>query len=112
MVKSVALYGTFTKKVPMKQRYWKWVYHRKGSKAGQRWYKKRFWVYPKGRTKTVVLKGRFEFYGHGRSLFKAIKIALNYVPKSKKVVVSAQDFLDYPLEYGDFGTWIDYDVES
>jgi len=34
MVKSVALYGTFKKKVPMKQRYWKWVYHRKGSKAG------------------------------------------------------------------------------
>ena len=112
MVKSVALYGTFKKKVRVKQRYWKWVYHRKGSKAGQKWYKRRVWKYPKGRYKTVVVKGRFEFYGHGKALYQAIKMATNYVPKKKTVSVSAKDFIDYPLEYGDYGTWIEYDVES
>lgn len=112
MVKSVALYGTFEKKVRVRQRYWKWVYHRKGSKAGQKWYKRRVWKYPKGRTKKVVVKGRFEFYGSGKALYQAIKMATNYVPKKKTVSVSAQDFIKYPLEYGDYGTWIEYDVES
>jgi hypothetical protein len=113
LVKSVALYGTFKKKIPIKQRYWKWVYHRTGSKAGQKWYKRRFWVYPKGRTKTIIMKGRFEFYGSGKELFQAIKMAVvYYVPKKKTVFVNAEDFVRYPLEYGDYGTWLDYDVES
>jgi hypothetical protein len=112
LVKSVAVYGTFEKKVRVRQRYWKWVYHRTGSKAGQKWYKRRVWKYPKGRYKTVKVRGRYEFYGSGKELYQAIRKAIYYVPKRKTVSVNAEDFVRYPLEYGDYGTWIEYDVES
>ena len=112
MPKTVAVYGSYKTKVPMKQRYWKWVYHRKGKKKGQRWYKRRFWIYPKGRTKTVIKKGRYEFIGEGKDLYKAIVKAHEYMPKDHYVVVSATDFLEDPEEYGVEGEWIDFEVES
>ena len=113
MPKTVAVYGTYKTKVPMKQRYWKWVYHRKGEKAGQRWYKRRFWVFPKNRFKTVIRKGRYEFSGDGKALYKAIVTATEYVPNKSHVVVSALDFIENPEDYGDNeGDWIDFDVES
>ena len=97
----------------MKQRYWKWVYHRKGKKKGQRWYKRRFWIFPKGRTKTVIRKGRYEFSGEGKALYKAIVTATEYVPKKSHVVVSALDFIENPEDYGDEeGEWLNFDVTS
>ena len=43
MAKKIAVYGVYEEKVPVRQRYKKWVYPRKGPKAGQKWYKKRVW---------------------------------------------------------------------
>jgi hypothetical protein len=55
--------------------------------------------------------GRYEFYGKGRDLYKAIVISLNIVPKGF-VDVSAERFLRDPMRYGYEGKWIDREVES
>ena len=63
MPKTVAVYGTYKTKVPMKQRYWKWVYHRKGEKAGQKWYKRRVWIFPKTDSKPSYEREDTNFLG-------------------------------------------------
>ena len=110
MTKKIAVYGTYEAKIPVRQRYWKWIYHRKGSKAGQKWYKRRVWK-KTTRTNKVVMSGRYEFHGKGRDLYRAIMKALTIVPKGY-IIVSAEKFLSRPMKYGYEGKWIDREVES
>ena len=84
LTKKIAVYGTYEAKIPVRQRYWKWIYHRKGSKAGQKWYKKRVWKKTK-RMRKAVMSGRYEFHGRGRDLYKAVILAQRYMPKGFKV---------------------------
>lgn len=51
---------------------------------------------------------RFEFYGSGRDLFKAVKLAHNgIVPRYEQPFVecSARAFLNNPFKYGERGFW-------
>ena len=89
MTKKIAMYGSYVADVPVKQRYW--IRRRDGIKQ-------RYWRITK-RLKKVVKSGRYEFYGKGKDLYKAILKALNIVPKGF-VEVSAEMFLIDPLKYG------------
>lgn len=126
MAKRIAIYGVYEAKVPVRQRYWKkirrrywkWVYHRKGPEAGQRWYKRRRWKTARQRVwkttkrmKKAVFKGRYEFHGTGRDLYRAIILAHRYMPKGY-VDVSAVEFIEHPQEYGVEGHWIERKIES
>lgn len=110
MTKKVAVYGSYECKVPVRQRYKKWVYHRKGKVKGEKWYKRRVWRKTK-RTKKVEASGRYEFYGKGRELYEAIKKAHELMPKGF-IDISAEKFLDRPEKYGVKGEWIEREVES
>ena len=110
MTKKIAMYGSYVAKVPVRQRYVKWIYHRRGAAAGQKWYKRRVWKITK-RMKKVVMSGRYEFYGGGRDLYKAILKALRIVPKGF-VDVSAKKFLSDPMKYGYEGFWLDREIIS
>ena len=59
---------------------------------------------------------RFEFYGNGKDLAKAVKLALSgIVPRWEDPFVecSARDFLDDPYKFGERGFWIGKpDIES
>jgi hypothetical protein len=110
MVKKIAVYGTYAGKVPVHQRYWKWIYHRTGPKAGQKWYKRRVWK-KTTRLKRAVLKGRYEFHGRGRHLYQAVILAHQYMPKGY-IDVPADKFVRHPEQYGQVGRWIDREVES
>jgi hypothetical protein len=110
MSKRIAVYGSYIAQVPVRQRYWKWIYHRTGPLAGQRWYKRRVWK-TTSRMKQASGKGRYEFHGAGRSLYRAVIQAHHTVPKGY-VEVSAERFLDDPSQYGYEGQWVDRDIES
>lgn len=56
--------------------------------------------------------GRYEFYGGGRDLQRAIRLALTFPPKQRFVTVSAREFLRNPSKYGTEGYWIVEDIES
>ena len=101
MAKKIAIYGSFRARVPFKRRVWK------TRKDGIR---QRYWKKTKG-TKTVEAKGRFEFHGKGRNLYKAVVKAHEIMPKGF-VDVSAEEFLKHPEVYGFKGEWIDREVES
>ena len=86
----------------MKQRYWiRW-------KDGV---KQRYWKIKRGCFKKAQGKGRYEFTGQGRDLYRAVMLAHHYVPKGY-IVVEALDFLNDPEEYGWPGEWIDREIES
>jgi hypothetical protein len=110
-VKKIAVYGSYEAKVPVRQRYHKWIFHRKGTKAGGRWYKKRVWKKTKRMKKVIVSSARYEFEGRGKDLYKAVFLAHQYMPKGF-VDVSARKFVEHPEEYGFEGSWIDREVES
>ena len=57
------------------------------------------------------MSGRYEFWGKGKDLYKAVVKAQEYVPK-KFVNVSAEKFVAHPENYGHPGEWIDKEVES
>lgn len=101
MTKKIAIYGSYVAKVPIRQRYW--IKRKDGIK--QRYWKKTT------RMKKVVLSGRYEFYGKGKDLYKAILKALRVMPKGF-VDVSAEMFLVDPMKYGYEGMWIDREVVS
>jgi hypothetical protein len=85
----------------MKQR--SWIKRRDG--VWQRyWYKTRVKV-------TVEGSGRYEFYGKGRDLSRAVRLAQHYMPKGY-VEVEARDFIENPEMYGVEGEWIWREVES
>ena len=67
-------------------------------------------VYRYARTKRHPrpYSARFEFYGSGRDLFKAVKLAHNgIVPRYEQPFVecSARAFLNNPFKYGERGFW-------
>ena len=101
MVKKIAVYGTFETTEHVKQRYWK--VRKDGIK--QRYWKKTT------RTKKVVKKGRYEFHGSGKDLYKAVVKAKKIVPKGY-IDIPAKDFLKNPRRYGEKGTWIESDIDS
>ena len=101
LTKKIAIYGHYLAKVPVKQRYWK------KRKDG---IKQRYWKITR-QMKNVVKSGRFELYGKGKDLYKAILIALKIVPKGF-VDVSAEMFLIDPMKYGYEGMWIDREIVS
>lgn len=101
MVKKIAVYGTYEAKVPVKQRFWK----RRKDGIKQRYWKKT------RRTKKEVISGRYEFYGKGKDLYKAVLKAHKIVPKGF-VTVSAEEFLKQPEEYGSEGEWVERTIKS
>ena len=101
MTKSIAVYGSFRAKVPVKQRFWK---KRKDGIRQRYWKKTR-------RKKAVEASGRYEFTGKGKDLYRAVIIAQKVVPKGY-VRVPAKKFVERPHDYGFDGVWIEQDVES
>ncbi|MFB0523116.1 MAG: hypothetical protein ACETV1_05065 [Candidatus Bathyarchaeia archaeon] len=101
MVKKTAVYGTFETKEPIRQRYW--IRRKDGVKQ-------RYWKKTK-RMKKVVKKGRYEFRGKGKDLYRAVVKSRGLVPKGY-VDVRAEEFLEQPEKYGQEGKWIDWEVES
>ena len=101
MVKKIAVYGSYDTKVPVRQRYWK---RRKDG------IKQRYWK-TTTRMKRATLKGRYEFHGTGRDLYKAVRKAY-YQPPKGYIDVPAERFLKDPARYGVEGSWVDRDVES
>ena len=71
------------------QRYWKWTDVQIGRQ----------------------FRGRYEFYGRGRDLYEAVRIATKH-PPNKYVDVEAVDFIDNPYDYCVDGEWIWYKIES
>lgn len=55
---------------------------------------------------------RYDFYGSGRDLYRAIRFAHNFVPKARFVSVSAREFLSHPWRYGEWEFWVDREIES
>jgi len=101
VVKKIAVYGSYEAKVPVRQRYWK----RRVDGVKQRYWKKTT------RMKKVEMKGRYEFHGKGRDLYRAVVKAHQLMPR-RFVDVSAERFLKHPERYGIEGSWIDREVES
>ena len=101
MVKKIAVYGAYETKEPVKQRYWK----KRKDGVKQRYWKKTT------RMKKVEKKGRYEFYGSGKDLYRALIEAHHIMPEGY-VDVSAEEFLEHPEEYGSEGHWIEKKVVS
>jgi len=55
---------------------------------------------------------RYDFFGSGKDLQRAVICALKIVPKRPFVKVSARDFVRNPYKYGERGHWVDRKVES
>jgi len=101
MVKKIAVYGLYEALVPVWQRYWK---HRRDC------IRQRYWKKTK-RLKRVKREGRYEFYGVGKDLYKAVVLAHRYMPLDF-VTVPAEEFVERPERYGIKGEWIEREVES
>jgi hypothetical protein len=101
MSKKIAVYGSYEAKAPVRQRFWK----RRKDGIRQRYWKKT------KRTKKIEQSGRYEFYGKGKALYKAVVKARKIMPKGF-VDVSAEKFLEHPERYGFEGEWIEREVES
>jgi hypothetical protein len=101
MVKKIAVYGAHEVLEPVRQRYW---HVRKDGIRQRYWHKTT-------RMKKVVKKGRYEFHGSGKELYKAVIESQKIMPKGY-IDISAKEFLDNPQKYGQEGTWIELEVES
>lgn len=99
----VAVYGEYVTFGPVRQRYW--IRRRDGIK--QRYWKKTTRMARRG----PVRSGRFEFYGRGKSVYRAVALAHEVMPDGH-VEVSAEEFLRNPYKYGVEGYWIDKEIES
>ena len=114
--KKIAVYGVYKTyaKVPVPQRYWKtrkaYSYMRKGKLIEVPKGKQRYWKKPI-REKKVEAKGRYEFKGTGKELYKAVAKAHEYMP-GDYITVPAEEFLEKPEEYGVKGEWVEREVES
>jgi hypothetical protein len=49
---------------------------------------------------------RYQFYGSGKDLQKAVIWAHRFPPRRRHVIVSAEEFLANPFKYGEEGMWI------
>ncbi|MFX0200389.1 MAG: hypothetical protein ACFFCW_30085 [Candidatus Hodarchaeota archaeon] len=101
MVKKIAVYGAYETKEPVRQRYWK----KRKDGIKQRYWKKT------SRMKKVVRKGRYEFHGTGKDLYRAVIEAQELMPKGY-IDVSAEEFLERPEDFGVKGSWIESYVVS
>ena len=101
MVKKIAVYGAYVTSEPVRQRYW----HKRKDGIRQRYWHKTT------RMKKVVKKGRYEFRGKGRDLYRAVIEAHHTMPDGY-VDVFAEEFLKHPEEYGSEGYWIESTVVS
>ena len=101
MVKRIAVYGSFEVQVPVRQRYW--IKRQDGIRQ-------RYWKTTK-KTKMAESKGRYEFEGKGRDLYKAVILAHTVVPQGY-VKVDAEKFLESPEDYSSEGVWIKKEIES
>ncbi len=101
MVKKIAVYGSYVAKVPVKQRYW----IKRADGVLQR-----YWKQTK-RMKVAEMSGRYEFWGKGKDLYRAVVKAHKYVPK-RFVNVPAEKFAEHPEQYGYQGKWVEKEVES
>ncbi|MFX0201577.1 MAG: hypothetical protein ACFFCW_36135 [Candidatus Hodarchaeota archaeon] len=101
MVKKIAVYGSYRTKVPVKQRYWK---RRKDG------IKQRYWKKTK-QMKKATIRGRYEFHGKRKDLYRAVVTAHHFMPRGY-VDLAAEKFLRQPEKYGSEGSWIDREVES
>lgn len=101
MVKKIAVYGSYEALIPSKQRFW--IRRKDGIRQ-------RYWKLTR-RMKRVEGKGRYEFYGKNKPLYKAVIKAHRLMPRGF-VDVSAEEFLKHPEKYGLEGEWIDREVES
>jgi hypothetical protein len=112
-MKAISVYGAFETYEPVYQRYWKWAYHRKGPKIGEKWYKRRVWKKTTRLKKVVRTDGRFEIYGQGMDLQRAMHLikTRNWVPFDY-IEVEAKEFLEHPERYGERGQWVDWRVVS
>lgn len=116
MSKKIAVYGVFETlaKVPVPQRFWKrrkaYSYMRNGKLIKVGSHKQRYVKKPL-RMKKVEAKGRYEFKGKGKELYKAVGKAHEYMPKGY-VEVPAKEFLEHPEKYGVEGEWVEREVES
>lgn len=116
MAKKIAVYGTYetVDSIPIRQRYWKrrkaYSYGKGGKTISVPAGKQRYWKTVE-RLMKVEKKGRYEFTGKGKELYKAVVKAHRIVPKGY-VTVKAEDFLESPEDYGVEGEWIDREVES
>lgn len=99
MVKKIAVYGSYLVKVPVRQRFWR---RRKDGVTQRYWRKTR-------RLRTVRSSGRYEFYGKGKDLYRAVALARRFTPRGF-VTVSAADFLRHLEQYGFEGRWIESKV--
>lgn len=101
--RKVAVYGDYVTHVHVRQRYW--IRRRDGIK--QRYWKKTTRMARRG----PVRSGRYEFYGRGKSVYRAVALAHDVMPDGH-VEVSAERFLRNPYRYGVEGYWIDKEIES
>lgn len=101
MVKKIAVYGSYEAKIPVKQRYWK----KRVDGIRQRYWKKT------KKLKKTEISGRYEFYGKGKDLYKAVIKAHRFMPKGF-VTVSAEKFVESPEKYGFEGEWIEKEIQS
>jgi hypothetical protein len=101
LTKKIAVYGTYEVRTPIRQRFWK------TRKDGV---KQRYWKNTK-RTKGETKKGRYEFQGSGKDLFKAVVEAQRIMPKGF-IDITAEEFLKDPEKYGEAGRWVERDVDS
>jgi hypothetical protein len=100
--KKIAVYGSYVAMIPVKQRYW--IKRVDGITQ-------RYWKIKHGSFKKVEGKGRYEFQGQGRDLYRAVVKAHRVMPKGY-VDVPAEKFVEHPERYGFEGEWIDRDIES
>ena len=103
MVKRLSIYGDYETS--------KWVIQKQRSYIQRRdgvW--QRYWY--KTKVKVVVEdKGRYGFYGRGRDLYQAVRLAQHYMPRGY-VEVDARDFIENPEKFGVEGEWIWREVVS
>ncbi|MEM3673430.1 MAG: hypothetical protein QW468_04315 [Candidatus Bathyarchaeia archaeon] len=102
--KKIAVYGQGRIKVPVKQRYW--IKRKDGIKQ-------RYWKKTRKVKWVDVDNVRFEFYGTGKEIYKAVRRALKpedpRIPKGF-VSVSATKFLENVDKYSFEGEWIEKEV--
>lgn len=71
--------------------------------------------YARTRRNPRPYSARYEFYGSGKDLFQAVRLAYDGIVPRKEwafVKCSASEFLRNPYFYGERGSWTDAEVES
>jgi len=97
------MYGAYTTEKVIRRKVPVWILRRDGINQ-------RYWKWTRIRIVTEQ-RGRYEFYGRGRDLYEAIRIATKNPPNGY-VDVEALDFIENPHDYSVSGEWVWYEIES